>query len=351
MAKALLAVSVVALGGFILWVGSGSVGPFVAGLVKGFGGFVEHVGTAVGSTPPTEAPTISGAPIIAAPEQPYTNVEEVDITINLPSAIVGQADHKVRLWVTLPETAPAVLAEAAVGQTSVLVIPGVILVKGRNDLQASIVGPGGESDLSPVATWILDITKPKVEITSPKDGASVTKATATIKGKTQAGSEVRLVNSANGAVATATAATDGLWESSIAVGGGPNLITVTVTDPAGNTNTATLTLRKGTGTLKADLTGSTYRFKAAKLPQSITLTVRVTNPDGQAMAGSTALFTLSVPGLEAIVSGEVRTGADGTATFTTAIPAGATKGGGLATVLVTTDAFGTATDRVVITIE
>ena len=42
----------------------------------------------------------------------------------------------------------------------------------------------------------------------------------TIKGKSQAGSAVRLQNGANGAIATVTAGKDGLWETVIAVANG-----------------------------------------------------------------------------------------------------------------------------------
>jgi hypothetical protein len=69
------------------------------------------------------------------------------------------------------------------------------------------------------------------------------------------------------------------------------------------------------------------------------------------VSGATALFTVTVPGLEAIVSGEVATGKSGAATFTTRIPAGATRGSGLASVLVQTDDYGTGTDRQVLTVK
>ena len=82
----------------------------------------------------------------------------------------------------------------------------------------------------------------------------------------------------------------------------------------------------------------------------MTFTVQVTDPDGKPIAGATALFTVSVPGLEAIVSGEIKTNENGTARFTTSIPKGAMKGSGLATVLVDTDEFGNLTDRQVLTV-
>ena len=351
MAKALLAASIVVMGGFIVWAGSGGVGPFLASVVSGFGGFVETVGTAVGSTAPTEAPITSDAPVITSPEQPYTNAETIDVTVRVPAAIAGETGYTVRLYVTLPDTDPKILAEAPVGATSVLVIPGVTLAKGSNDLQASVLGPGGESELSPVVSWVFDNVKPKVAVTSPKSGASISKTSTTVKGKTQAGSTVRLANNVNGATATVVAGKDQLWEAKIAIGEGINVITITITDPAGNVNTGTLKLRHGSGELRAVLTGSAYRFKASKLPKQVSFTVVVTDPGGSRLAGATALFTVQVPGLEAIVSGEIRTNGSGSATFTTNIPKGAMKGSGLATVLVTTDGLGTITDRQVLTVD
>ena len=71
---------------------------------------------------------------------------------------------------------------------------------------------------------------------------------------------------------------------------------------------------------------------------------------GKPLQDATALFTVSVPGLEAIVSGELTTNGQGTASFSTMIPKGATPGGGLATVLVTARGEDDATDRQVLTI-
>jgi len=199
-------------------------------------------------------------------------------------------------------------------------------------------------------TLVLDTSKPAVKVISPKDGAQVTKPQVTIKGKSQAGTEVRLQNGANGAIATVTAGKDGLWEAVMAVANGTNTIGITAVDPAGNGNSAQLRIVKGSGVMTAALSGSAYRFRASKLPRQLTLTVAVRDSDGKALAGATALFTVSVPGLEAIVSGELETKGDGTATFSTTIPAGATQGSGLATVLVTAKGEDDATDRQVLTI-
>lgn len=349
--KAFLAVAVVLLGGAVLWVSLGMVGPAVGALVKGLGGLVSQVGTVViPSASPTPVPDLADSPTIDAPDNPYVNDEAIDVTVNVPAAVAGEDGYTVRLYVTLPDQDASLLVEEPVGATSVHVFVGVTLASGRNDMQAAIYGPGGESERSEVATWILDQSKPKVNVISPKNNAQVNKSQATVKGKSQAGAEIRLQNANNGAIATTIAGSDGLWETQIAIANGLNPITVTATDPAGNENRAELTLRKGSGRLQAALSTSAARFKASRLPRTITLTVTVTDPDGRRLQGATALFTVSVPGLEAIVSSEIRTDSNGIASFQTSIPAGAMPGSGLATVLVTTDNDGDTSDRVVLTV-
>ena len=102
--------------------------------------------------------------------------------------------------------------------------------------------------------------------------------------------------------------------------------------------------------MRVALTGTAYQFTARRLPKQVSFTVVVTGPDGRRVSGATALFTVTIPGLEAIVSGEIETNGSGAATFTTRIPKGALPGSGLASVLVTTDAYGQGTDRQVLTV-
>ena len=351
VAQAFLAVSIVALGATILWISSGSVGPVASGLVRGFGSFVGQIANVVSSPSPTPLPAISDSPTIVAPAQPYTNIETVDITVDLPQAVVGRTGYSVRLWVTLQDAPATVLAEVPVGPTAAMVIPNVTLASGRNDIQASILGPSGDSERSSVVTWVLDQVAPKITIISPKSGSAVTTATVTIKGTTQAQSAIVFHDDVNGATATATADKDGLFQAAVAIGAGTNSISITATDPAGNANSMVLSVRKGSGKLSVSLTGSVYRFSAAKLPQTAKFTVVVTGPDGRPVGGATVLFTVTVPGLQPIVSPEMPTGSNGTATFSTEIPKGVMSGSGLAVVLVTTANAGTGTDRQVLTVQ
>ncbi len=335
----LLAATIVLLGAVVLFVGIGKVGPILAAAVRSIGGLAS--GVVVPSESPTPLPSgaISDAPVILAPNQAYTNNPSVSITLKVPGSVAGQTGYTCRLWVTLPNAEAVIATEVPVGATTQLKIPDVALTDGPNSFQASILGPGGESALSAPVTWILDTTKPSVKLTSPADGASASKDTVTVRGKTQADSAIRIANSANGAGTTTTADAAGAFTGTVAVAAGSNQITVNVTDPAGNTNSASVTVTRGTGQLGAVLTGTTYRFKVTALPKKVTFTVVVTGPDGHHVGGASAVFTITVPGLEPIVSGVFLTDSGGTSAFTTTIPAPAAPGTGtglgVASVLVT----------------
>jgi Glucodextranase, domain B len=347
---ALLAVAIVVLGGFMLWVGVGAAGPMVSSAVRDFGAFMGSVGGSTPTATPLPSGAVSQAPVIEPPDQAYTQATTVDITVQVPASVAGTTGYTCRLWVTLPNAQPAIVTEASVGGTSVLVLPGITLAKGSNKFQASIVGPGGESKLSAPVTYILDTSKPVVTIISPANGASVSKDTMTVKGKTQAGSEVRIQNAANGASATPKADKTGLFSGSIAIAVGTNAITVTVKDPAGNTNSATITVTRGSGGLKATATATTYRIKVARLPRTVVFTVTVTGADGHHLAGATALFTVGIPGLQMIVSSNITTDANGTATFSTNIPRGAMTGSAPVAVQITSGSD-TTTARTALTLE
>ena len=107
------------------------------------------------------------------------------------------------------------------------------------------------------------------------------------------------------------------------------------TDPAGNSNTATITVTKGAGKLHVTLTGTVYQFNSKRLPTNVKFTAVVVGADGKRVAGASALFTVSVPGLQPLVSSPITTNASGTATFSSTVPKGASAGSGLATVFIT----------------
>jgi hypothetical protein len=319
---------------------------------------VSTIGTALAGIAdtvlPTPSPSASLAPIpvpptLVAPDKPYTNKPTATLVGTVPLAVVGRDGFLVRIYVTLPDQDPVAVRDVGVGETPSFVVEDLPLEVGRNDVTATLVGPGGESETSPVVTYVLDTSKPAVTVTTPKNGATVNGATAKITGKTQGNSVVVARNEASGTTATATADAKGAFTLEITLRSGSNGIALTATDPAGNVGTAVLTLRRGSGALDLALSASAYRISAARLPRSIELQARVTNPDGRLLARQLVTFTLSIPGVP-VITGDDTSDAAGMATFRTTIPAGATQGSGLATAFVSTTEFGEASAQISITI-
>jgi hypothetical protein len=342
-----LIAAVIALCGGVLYVGIKGVGVVVGGIGSTVTGFIAGV-----TSTPTPAPTVvvtSGAPSIQQPTEPYTSEATVDLVVTVPSGLAGDPDHRIRVYLTLPDQNPAALQEAALAEGARNVIP-VQLENGINDFSVTIVGTDGtESDSSAVVRYVFDNVAPKITVTSPKNNAVVNGKAVTLTGKTQARTTLLARNDANGSSIAGTAETDGTFKLSLALATGVNKITISGTDPAGNTSEMSINVRRGSGKLTAALTASTYQIKRSKLPEPVTLFATVTDPDGRPLADTDVTFTLSMPGIPTVTI-DRKTDADGTASFKTTIPKGATLGQGSATVLVTSATFGSTEDFTVITI-
>jgi len=347
VAKLGLLAAIALLGLTVLYLGAGGLGTVFGGITASIGGFITDITAA--PTPKPSTFTVSDPPSLQQPAEPYTAEATVDLVVTVPSAVAGDATSRIRVYLALKDQAPAPIQEAPVAATAQTVIP-VELTKGINDFTVTIVGPGGESDPSPVVRYVLDQAPAKITIYSPKEGAVVNGTAVEIRGKTQARSGLIARNAANGSSTSGAAGTDGLFTLSLGISTGTNEITITGTDPAGNVKELVLTVRRGSGKLTAALGASAYRLSVAKLPQDLTLTAAVADPDGNPLAGADITFTLSIPGIPTVTQ-DLQTDEQGRATFTTSVPEGADPGQGSATILLSSEEFGSAQDFTVITIE
>jgi hypothetical protein len=335
----------VALAGGAFLAASGGIGPVLASLAGGFGSAIGRI-TATPVPSPTFLPP-TDSPRIAAPDQPYTNDPSIELRISVPVEVLGDSTAMVRLYLALEGLQPAPVVNVPVGTTSTMVVP-FDLTEGRNDITATLIRAGEESDHSPIVTYVLDQDPPKITITSPKNNAAIDAHEATIKGTTQAGTSLIALNNGNGTSISAVASQDGTFEFGLPLAPGTNEILITGTDPAGNEGTKTLKLIQGSRDLQVRLSASTYRISVAKHPASLQLVVVVSDPSGEPLAGATAFFTLQLPGL-APISNSLVTDVEGKAVFTTPLVGALTTGGGTGTVLVSTEDYGEATDRVSLT--
>ncbi len=341
-----MALAVVALGLGVLYVGMGGLGKVVGAVGSTVGGFVE--GVTATPTPRPSVVVISDAPSVQAPEEPYTRSSSTDLVITVPDEVVGQPNQLLRIYLALKDQVPAPIDEVPIAGPTTIV--PVTLTKGVNDFTVTILGPGGETDPSAVVRFIQDQAPPKITIASPKNGAIVNRKAIEIKGKTQGRTTLIARNATNGASITGDALADGTFSLTIAITSGVNRITIQGTDPAGNVSEVPLVVKRGTGKLTVSLSASTYQIRRNRLPESIRLTARASDPDGRPLADADVTFTLSIPGIPTITA-EGKTSASGVASFRTTIPKGADVGQGSATVLVSSKEFGSTEDYTVITIK
>ncbi len=345
-ARLLLVVALVALGGVVFMTATGGLGVLVGALGSSLSGFVNQV-TATPLPSATQL-IVADAPVIQSPTEPYTNQTGADLQVTVPEAIVGNPAARVRIYLALEGQEPTSITEVPMGGTVKLIVP-VQLTPGRNDFHATIVEDGVESEASPVVTFIMDTEPPQFVLTSPQDGETINHQTVTIQGATQPRTTLLAQNPATGTSISGQAGSDGTFTLELLLVPGPNNVTLSGTDPAGNTGQMNLSVVRGNGQLTSTLTTSASRISALSLPVSLQLGVLVLDPDGQPVSGATITFTLTVPGIPPIAKDTV-SGTDGRAAFTTTLPAGVTEGAGLATVLVATTDFGSTSAQKTITI-
>ena len=293
-----LVAAVLALSAGVLYVGVNGFGIVAGGIGSTLGGFVSRChldAIAAAGRLGHQRPASLGAA-----DEPYTPEATADLVVTVPAGLAGSPDHRIRVYLALPEQPPTAIQESPIATAPKTIIP-VTLEKGINDFTVSIVGPAGESEMSlrsPATSWTR--RRPKITITSPKNNAVVNGKAVTLKGKTQARTTLLARNDASGSSIAGTAGADGTFTLSLALSPGVNTITIVGTDPAGNVTETSLKVKRGSGKLTAKLTASTYQIKRSRLPEPITLTATVTDPDGKPLADADVTFTLSIPGIPTV---------------------------------------------------
>jgi hypothetical protein len=315
---------VVGLGALILYSATGQIGKVVAGFGTAISQALEGFANDPSASP--SAGPIAPAPSLDAPGTAYTNQPTVDVTGTVPLSVLGSDDYTISLYQQLQGQEPALIREqVAIPQTARFTIPGVKLVKGANVFSATIVGSGGESPRSRPVTYVLDTTKPRVAITSPKNGARVNGTSVNVTGRTQARSEILAVNATNHASSRAIADSNGVFVVAVPISLGTNLITITATDPASNVSNVSLTLTRGTGKLTMNLVANRYSF-SARSGTTLRFTATLLNPDGEPMPNQIVVFTISIAGIPADVK-MAKTDTGGRASVTQSIGPGAANSG------------------------
>jgi len=263
-----------------------------------------------------------------------------EITGSIPPQIAGRADYRMKVYLN-----GELLRNRRVPDTPEFRLKRLELAPGANEISVSLKGPRGEGERSDPITITLDTESPPIELTSPTEGQVVNGERARLVGTTEPGSRITARNETLAAASpdrpstpvTGTAGPDGSFEVAVPLGPETNVLTLTGTDPAGNASTRSLSVVKGDAPTGALLSLSTDRLEIDRLPTTLSITVRVSDPDDQPIEGATVVFTLSPPGISTSTF-EQLTGSDGTASWPgVTIPRdGIIASDGFVTVLVTT---------------
>ena len=288
--RALLLAALLVLGAGAIVLGGGALGRVTAGL----GG---ALGSAFGGLLPADVPTATvsaagiGAPQLDPPVSAYTQLASVDISGLLPAGAAGTSDE-LRVFV-----GGILQATQQVPTTNDFTVPGVPLVEGPNVITVALATADGESGPSAPITVTFDDVPPPLTFSSPKTGASVLTATVAVKGTTQAGATVTIKDASTGGSASVVANASGAFGVTVTLAEGPNVMTVTAVDPAGNSTVKTLTVVHGSGALKAKLSLSWSTMSNKKVATSpLTIGVVVDDASGKPIAiAATAVFTVSPP--------------------------------------------------------
>ena len=326
------------LGLLTITVGAGLMTDFIGGMAKAFGNSITRLTSQAPATPPPSGVTIDTPVLDTPPNGGYTNESSVTIQGSVPAASVGKTGYTIHVYVLGKNGAQSEVANVAVGGTTRFSTPQIRLTEGNNAFMATLAAPTGEGQPSPVVTYILDTTPPKITISSPAGGATVSNSSVDVSGTCDVGATITARNEqvTGGALNSQVVDTDGKFKLTIPVVAGPNKVDVTATDRAGNTSSTSLTVNRAYGQLKAYLSVAPSKF-AASSQTKLKLTLRATSFDGGPLANAKVTLTVTIQGLGPIVSPELTTDATGTAIWEVDI-SGASPGTGAASVIVTSPA-------------
>jgi hypothetical protein len=257
------------------------------------GGAIVFAGGAL-NAPGSQSPGSSSVPLpapqILAPEQLLTRENSIDLTLLRPTGLDGASDYTLRITVN-GETE----RERPLPAQEQFVIAGVALAEGENSIRAALVGDAGVGATSPAITVTRDTAAPVIRVTRPEPGTTVYSATFSMRGRTEAGATLDVVDVATGAALETSIDPDGRFSTELTLALGNNALLLSSRDPAGNTASTNIVINRADSLAALTLTVSDDRLKAEDLPQRLVATVYIQDERGQPVDGAQVTFSVSPP--------------------------------------------------------
>jgi hypothetical protein len=257
------------------------------------GGAIVFAGGAL-NAPGSQGPGSSSAPLpapqIVAPEQLLTRADAIDLTLLRPTGLDAASDYMLRITVN-----GATERERPLPAQEQFVVAGVALAEGENSIRAAIVGDAGEGATSPEIIVTRDTTAPVIRVTRPEPGTTVYSATFSLRGRTEAGATLDVVDVATGATLATSVEADGRFATELTLALGDNALLLSSRDAAGNAASTNIVINRADSLAALTLTVSDDRIKSEDLPQRLVATVHIQDERGQPVDGAQVTFSVSPP--------------------------------------------------------
>lgn len=230
------------------------------------------------------------APALLPLQVAVTREHTVDLQGTLPADLAGDRSYTLRIYVN-----GTLAREGTIPSQTQFNVAAVPLDEGDNQIQAAIHGDVGESALSAAVSIARDDVAPIVRITRPADGEMVYGQTETLRGKTEAGASISLIDEATGHELQSTVSADGRFEATLRLTMGTNKFVINSQDVAGNPASTRFTVTRDQSLATIDLTVSATDILTTDLPATIQVHATIRDALGHPAEGVEVTFGLSPP--------------------------------------------------------
>ena len=229
------------------------------------------------------------APAITTPETTLTRRGTADVAGTLPNGLTNGA-NALRVYVN-----GELEREREAPNRLDFTIANVSLAEGDNEIEAALVGPGGESPKSEPITVTRDTTPPEITVSRPEPNSVVWDAIQTMRGNTEPGSTLTIREPGTAHAIDAIVGGDGRFAAEIRLGMGSNRLILHSEDAAGNDSTIDYEIHRSNSQGAVTVELSTDELAAADLPQTIDVVATVRDEHGRPSYGAEVTFGLSPP--------------------------------------------------------
>lgn len=259
----------------------------VGGSLAFAGQALDPTRTSPASTRPVPLPP---APTVLGPPGGLTRAESIDLTIVVPAGLRLDQQYRVRVYVN-----GELVRERRLPDDAEFALSGVPLTEGANGVRAALVGGGGQGELSPEVSIVRDSTAPLIHVSQPQSGATVYAPVATLRGRTEAGADISIVDGATGEELATESEPDGRFVAELALAPGNNSYLLRSRDAAGNQARARIVVSRADSSARLRLDISASELLVAELPAEIEMLALVRDELGQPVEGADVTFSLSPP--------------------------------------------------------